>query len=398
MDAPVAQKDRIISMDVLRGFAVLAIFVVNIKAMAMPFPYYGNAELWGSEIDKQIAIWQAYLVDNKWRTIFTALFGAGLVLIAEKSVHHGKSGAWRIVQRLFWLLLFGLVHLIGMWTGDILTSYALAGFIALLFRNMSVKALSWWAFGIMLVAFIWTTGFSMGPVFVPEVTAEVAPEFWGTDPERLQEMRDLGLAPVSEQISARAMDAVFMIGFYFFLGGFGLLTVGLMLVGMAMFKSGYLRGEKPLWVYALCTVLFLGIAFGIDHNRLGYIENEGWTVESAFLMTPIALLAGWAGAFGYASLIMILSKAKWVFYPFAAAGRMAFTNYIGCTLLATAWYGPFISGRFGSVTLQELMVFVGLTSVGLLVFSTVWLMLFRFGPLEWLWRSLTYRKLQPFMR
>lgn len=395
-ESPVAAQDRLAYLDILRGFAVLMIFVVNIKAMAMPFGWYMNPTLWGGENDMFIAKLQSFLVDNKWRTNFTALFGAGLVLIAAKFGEKGGKG--RILLRLFILLLFGIWHLVFIWSGDILTMYALAGFLALWFARMRVGPLVWWASILLVLALIWTSLMGMAPVFMPGLAKELGGFMWGTDPEyNAQTIREVMVGPAA-QIPVRAKDAVMYIGMYGLAGGFMLLTVAIMLWGMILFKTGWYKGESPVSSYVIGAVAGLGVGWVLEFLRYRYMVGADWTFEANALMTPLMMLAGLAGAFGYSAVIALLFRAGVWLRPFSAAGRMAFTNYIACSLIGTTLYGPLLTGRFGEVSLQELMVVVGATWAGILIWSPLWLMVFRFGPLEWLWRSLTYWKIQPFRR
>lgn len=395
-DSPVVPAARLAYLDVLRGFAVLAIFIVNIKAMAMPLGWYWNPSLWVTEADQTIAIVQQYLVDNKWRTIFTALFGAGLVLIGQKFEARGGSG--RLLLRLFWLLVFGLIHLICLWSGDILTPYALAGFLVFWLHRKPAKALGVWAGVMMVIALLWTGFMDAAPAFVPELAEELGPLFWGTDPATNDAAIATALSDPATQISSRLYEAFGYLVFYNLLGGHLFLTAAIMVTGMALFKAGWLAGRAPFWAYGLGLVVGLGGALAIEHLRSGALIADGWTYETFSLLQPVWTISGLLGAFGYSALIALLVRAGVWLKPFAAAGRMAFTNYIACTLIGTTLYGPWGMARFGDVTLAELIMVVGATSLAILIWSPLWLAHFRFGPLEWLWRSLTYLKLQPMRR
>ncbi|MBT8471202.1 MAG: hypothetical protein KJN99_01275, partial [Marinicaulis sp.] len=136
---PIGEADRLDYLDILRGLAVLAIFAVNIKAMLAPFPYYSNATLWTGEYDRLVTALQVFFIEDKWRTIFTALFGAGLALIAERTAMRDSGSLGLLSRRLFFLFIFGLIHLLAIWMGDILFAYALCGFLAMWFRNAAAK-------------------------------------------------------------------------------------------------------------------------------------------------------------------------------------------------------------------------------------------------------------------
>ena len=398
VDTPVRTEDRLHYMDVLRGFAVMAIFIVNIKGMFQPFAYYMNASLWTAANDEMIAVLQAIFVDNKWRTIFTALFGAGLVLISEKADKAGTTSGGRLRRRLFFLLIFGLIHLIGIWTGDILTIYALAGFVAMLFRNMPLGKLTIWMAVILVIGTAWAGGFSTLPAFIDEFAVKMGGKMWGLDPEMLAKEREIFMGGPIDHVAYRGMSSIGFLVFYFLLGGFGLATVGIMLAGMVLFKSGFLKGQWSVKTYLIIAVLFLGGTWAVEYHRISGIVASGWNFETSSLYTPLAIVMGLTGAFGYAALIGLLVRLGIKFSPVAAAGRMAFTNYIACSLIGTTMaYGHGL-GMYETLSLQQQMYLVGAVFLAILIWSPLWLSIFRFGPLEWLWRSLTYGKMQPLLK
>ncbi len=398
-DSPVAQTNRYATLDVLRGFAVMAIFIVNIKAMVQPFPFYMNATLWPGEYDKAIAGVLAFVIDDKWRTIFTALFGAGIVLIAEKTLASGGDPKQRLRRRLAWLLVFGLIHLIGMWMGDILTLYALAGFVAMLFWRKPARSLWVWAFWVGIIATIWMSLLMYGLTFAPpEDSADMRAQMWGEDPEYIAEQLALYGGPFWGHVLERAKEAPLFIGFYVVFGGFGALTVAIMLAGMALWKTGYLRAEWTASSYTIIAIVGLAIAYGLDAVRWLSLERSDWAFEIFLYFTGPNVLNGLAGAMGYSALILLLCKVGLRFSPVAAVGRMAFSNYIACTLIGTTLAASHGFGRFGELSLQQLMYVVLATWAAMLIWSPLWLARFRFGPLEWLWRSLSYGRAQPFVR
>ncbi|MEO1251354.1 MAG: DUF418 domain-containing protein [Pseudomonadota bacterium] len=398
IDAPVGERERLDYLDILRGFAVLAIFVVNIKAMFQPFAFYSNATLWAGEYDVTIAAIQAFLVEDKWRTIFTALFGAGLALIAEKAAARGHDSLGLLSRRLFFLLIFGLMHLLLMWMGDILTIYALTGFLAMWFRNAAAKSLRRWFIGCLVVAFLWTGAFAILPAEIPEIRAEVEPMLWGTDPAYLEKSTSEMLAGVGEQIATRVGMAGEFIAMYFLAGGFWLQTLGIMLAGMWAYRTGYLTGKLPLSAYAKAAIIGALIAVGLDTTRWLTLNAQGWTFDAYSWTQPLNMLDGYAGAVAWSGIVGVLVKLGWRARAFAATGRMAFTNYIACTLIGTTLANGHGFGLFGAPTNLQLMGVVLATWLAVLIWSPLWLARFRFGPLEWLWRSLTYGRVQPFQR
>ncbi len=398
IDAPVSGADRLEFLDVLRGFAVLAIFAVNIKAMFHPFPWYNNASLWTGQYDMIVAALQAFLIEDKWRTIFTALFGAGIALIAARARQKGAGSLSRIARRLFFLMIFGLIHLLAIWNGDILFTYAVTGFLVIWFRNAGPRTLFWTAAASLLIALVWNTLFAMGPAVVPEVRAEVEPFLWGTDPEYIRTTTEQMLGGVAGHFDNRLIAARDYIFFYFFFGVHFLESFAVMLLGAWAYRIGFFNETTPSKVYVRCAVVGLGLALVLDTIRWTWLTTSGWSFDAYSYGNILNQLDGYAGAVGYAGLIGLLTRTKLWLLPFAATGRMAFTNYIACSLIGTTLAYGHGFALFGSLTNLQLAGIMVATWIAILVWSPIWLSAFRFGPLEWFWRSLTYGRLQTMRR
>lgn len=397
-NAPVSQQSRLAFLDVLRGLAVLAIFAVNIKAMIAPFPYYNNPTLWTGAFDMEVAALQAFLIDDKWRTIFTMLFGAGIALIATRARDRGANSLGLLSRRLFFLGVFGMIHLLLIWDGDILFTYAAAGFLAIWFRHLSAKLLMRWCIALFAVAFVWTAVFDMGPAFIPEVRAEIEPFLWGTDPVWLEGERATMLGGVADHIENRLIAAQDYLLLYFLAGGHWLDTLVIMLAGMWAYRIGFFSTALSAKTYRRAAIIGLGLAFVLDVARWSMLSASGWDFGVGSLSQILNRADGYAGAVGYAGLVGLAVKSGWAPRALAATGQMAFTNYIACSLTGTTLaYGHGFS-LFGSLTNLQLMGIVVASWLAILIWSPLWLSRFRFGPLEWLWRSLTYGKAQPFFR
>ena len=385
--APTRDADRIALLDVLRGIAVLAIFFVNMKGMAAPFAFYNNADLWTSASDRALAAAQFFLIDDKWRTIFTALFGAGLALLAERE---GSVSARRIGRRNAFLLAFGLFHLIFIWYGDILTTYALGGFLAMRFRHLPARALLRRAAACLVVALRWIGLLNAAAMLEPTLRAEFAAAIWSGAPADLAAASAPYLGGVGGQIADRAASAAEFLGFYFLLGGRWLETLGIMLAGMWALKAGFLKGEWTRGAYGKAAAFGLALAFLIDAARWTALELTGWRFETFLAFGPANAINGYAGAVGYAGLVAWGLAGGWRAARFAAAGKMAFTNYIACSLIGTSIAYGHAGGLFGAMSLAQMTGVVLASCALMLWWSPLWLRHFRFGPLEWAWRSLTY--------
>ena len=395
---PVGEAERLDYLDILRGLAVLAIFAVNIKAMLAPFPYYSNASLWAGEYDRIVAAIQAFVIEDKWRTVFTALFGAGLALIAERAEIRGAGSLGLIGRRLFFLFIFGLVHLLAIWMGDILFAYALCGFLAMWFRNTAKKTLFRWATIFLSIALIWNTLFAIGPAAIPEVRAEIEPFLWGTDPKYIHETTAQMLGGIDGHFDARITSAFEYIFMYFIAGGHWLEMLAVMLGGMWAYRTGFFTGAASTKTYRRALIFGLGAAFICDTARWTLLNYYNWDFAAYSYLQILNQFDGYFGAVGYSGLIGLLVKSGWRPRAVAATGRMAFTNYIACSLVGTTLaYGHGFS-LFNALTNLQLLLITFATWISILVWSPLWLAHFRFGPLEWLWRSLTYGALQSIRR
>jgi uncharacterized protein len=400
---PVTGAERIDSLDVLRGVAVLGILTMNIGSFAMPSAAYQNPTVWGSLDGLNGVAWTAthLLGDLKFMAIFSMLFGAGLVLMSERREARGE-GVWGLhLRRMFWLLVFGLAHAHLIWYGDILVWYAVAGTLVFGLRRRRPRTLIALGLGAWLVGSMILTAADLSWSEWPE--AERAATVAELDPpaEVLRAEIDAYQGGFASQFADRSPRAVEMETSVFLVWALWRVS-GLMLLGMALFKLGILSASRSDAFYRrlLVAVLLIGIpviAAGIVWNR-----STGWDPPGFFFIgslpnywgsLPVAL--GWVG------LVMLAVRREWwdgLRARFAAVGRMAFTNYIAQSVICTwIFYGHGL-GLFGRVDrVGQVGIMLAVWAVMLAV-SPLWLRRFRFGPLEWLWRSLVYLRLQPMRR
>ncbi len=372
----------------------MAIFFVNIKAMSMPFAYYENWALWPSALDRAIAIAHIFVIDDKWRTVFTALYGAGLMLIAEKAQTTDTDGVGRLIARNGWLMLFGAAHFILLWPGDILFAYGLTGLLALWATQSSGRVLTVLIALVLPIGFAWTSLSEMAPAFLPEMLEVVEPQRWGSDPELLQQEIEAAFAPLSTQWAENAGLFIGFVVYYVGMSGNLVLALGVMLAGMGLYRAGLFRGVWPVRPTLLLAGLCLAAAWSLDFIQYQFTVDNEQSFAALSLLRPLGVADGLLGALGYACLISALVRLRAPLGGFAAAGQMAFSNYIICTLIGVGLASPWGKGWYGDVSLAELTVIAGLTALLMMLWSLVWLRLFRFGPLEWLWRSLTDGRLR----
>jgi len=393
--APVAAKDRYVSLDILRGVALMGILMVNVAAFLM---YFGAMEYPPAHMDATGAnatVWRVTYAffEMKFITIFSALFGAGILLIvgdepeASTKLHY---------SRMIWLLVFGLLHGFLFWFGDILTAYALVGMIAVLFRRMSVSKLLIWG-----VAAVVLTNLLM-----------LSSEWAGSLNGSMYEPTAFGIVPDTDTLDmwvgayqsgfwpSRIFNAIGnllaqMTSIIFF----GPRVLGVMLIGMALFKSGFLLARWSMAQYSLTAAVCLIPALPVLWWVSGTIVDNGFAPETMWIAGGVNTFASLVVALGYAAVIMIIAKLpilKLLAYPFAAAGRMAFTNYLTQTFAMV--YIATGLGLFGALERVEQAQYVMLIWLAQLIISPLWLLVFRFGPFEWLWRTLSYRKVQPILK
>lgn len=424
--APVTETERLVAIDALRGAAVLGILVMNIYGFAMPFVAYQNPLAYGGTEWYNLGTWffTHIFFDQKFMTIFSILFGAGLVMMMTRAEARGSKYGSIWYRRNFWLLLIGAAHGYLIWMGDILYHYAFMGMLIYPMRNRSPRALV--ITGGVLLAFGMLMSFAGGSqmlklqassaeiVQIQEAGEKLTDEQAATLEQ--WEAMAMFMKPPGEQVAedmaaytgdykgivehrlptVQMMQTQALIGFIFWRVG------GLMLIGMALMKLGILSGERSTAFYR--KMMLLGYGFGLP-----VVLYSAWSLQAhQWDMTYIFRIGGQANyvaslliAFGHISLLMLIVKSgalKRFMDRLAAVGRMAFTNYLMHSIILTTVFYGYGFGLYGQVPRAWQMAFVAAVLSFQLWLSPLWLQHFRFGPAEWLWRSLTYWRLQPMRR
>jgi uncharacterized protein len=406
-----ATNTRFLELDALRGFAVMGILLMNIVGFSMPeMAYINPAVFGGTDLPDSIAWILSYLfIDGKMRGLFTFLFGASLILICERADAKGESPAGTHFSRMIWLMVFGLAHYFFIWWGDILFLYAVIGCGAYFMRNWTVDKLIRWAV-ILYFSGFFAYASSIGSLFYLQSMAESA----GAGSEMGAEYREImeGIAPSAVAIGQDVSLHLSSYGELFqykitelWLGPLamvfenGLETLPFMMFGMALYKNGFLTGGWEVQRYQRMARLTLLIGLVPLILICGFVVAQGfepvitlnavmaWSMPSRLLMT-----------IGYLAILILLIKRfanHSLIHRVAAAGRVAFSNYLGTSIvMAFIFYGWGL-GLYGSIGRAELYLFVFSAWAVMLFWSKPWLMRFRYGPLEWLWRSLAKRQVQP---
>ncbi|MCP4311226.1 MAG: DUF418 domain-containing protein [Bacteroidetes bacterium] len=390
-------KERIVSLDLLRGVAIAGILIMNIQSFSMPSAAYINPTAYGNleGLNRWAWIVSHILARGKFMNIFSMLFGAGVLLFTQSAERKGLNCTVLHYRRMGWLLIFGLMHGYLLWMGDILVSYSLCGMLLFLFRNKRPALLIRFALAFFLVPIVVDGLLAWSMPFWPREAVLSTLESWRPVAETVQHHLDVYRGGWLEQMEVRIPATIFMQTGLFFMGSFWQ-VMALMLLGMALHKWNIFTSGRPRAYYI--RMAFIGLSSGYLLSGAGVWINflKGWTMEySMFLGGQFNYVGSVSVALGYTGLIMLISdsgRMKRFINGFSAVGRTAFSNYILQTLVCTTIFYGHGWGLFGSVERKYLLLMVlGLWIVQLLL-STLWLRRFRLGPLEWLWRSLTYKK------
>ena len=403
-DGPVTEGDRIGSLDVLRGFAVLGILVMNIQNYSMIGAAYLNPYAYGDMDGANKLVWflSHLFTDMKFMALFSMLFGAGIVLMAERRAAAGRSAVGLHYRRMAGLMLFGLLHGYLLWYGDILFAYAICGLWVFLFRNKKPRTLL--ITGLIIVgvsAAVSVFWQATMPWWPPEAVENLRDTWWEPPPEAVAAELDAYRGGWSDQQTVRGPKTFYMETSH-------LLTDtmwragGLMLIGMALFKLGVLSAARSSRTYIAMVAAGASVGLPVVAFGVFFCEASGWNMYSAFFggaqfnyWASILVALGWIGVVMLAYKTGVLPRLT---SALSAVGRMALSCYLLETLICTTIFYGHGLGLYGSVERTGQIAIVAAVWAFLLVLCPIWMRHFRFGPFEWAWRSLTYWKLQPLWR
>jgi len=401
---PAPPPKRIATLDIVRGIAVMGILAMNIVAFAMPFQAYMNPVAYGMESGADLASWafSFVFIDGKMRGLFSFLFGASTLLVIERAKASGASPAKVHYARMFWLLVFGLIHFYFIWFGDILSAYALTGLILYFFRNLQVRTLVIWGIVFVFLQSLLMGALGASALFLSQAAPEMV-EGWRSMQEGIAPLAGQDLAaklalfqgPYAGLVHLRLMEHGFQPFGSVLL--FGAETLGYMLFGMAALKSGFFRGEWPIARYRKWALIGFGIGIPAYALLAWALVRANFSIEMIFAVVmgattpfrPLMIVA-------IAALIVIVTRnGGFLVDRIAAAGRAAFTNYLGTSILMTTLFYGYGLGFYGTMSRVELWLVVVAMWALMLLWSKPWLDRYRYGPFEWLWRSLSRMEIQP---
>ncbi|MDH3243499.1 MAG: DUF418 domain-containing protein [Saprospiraceae bacterium] len=400
---PVTSSERIQALDFLRGVAILGILIMNIQSFAMPGAAYTNPTAFGdlNGINRWVWMLSHLLGDQKFMTIFSLLYGAGIVMIAERAKAKAARPASLHFRRTFWLLIIGLIHAHLIWYGDILVSYALCALFVYFFRKL--RPLTLLIIGVLFVSMhtllYWFFGTSLE--HWPVDALNLAKSSWQPTPEEIEAEINAVTGSLLEQIKYNSQSALFLEILVFpvlFLWRAG----GLMLVGMAMYKWGILSGLKSSRFYQLGLLCSWLLGFPIVIYGLVQNFETDWNFHySMYLGSQYNYWGSLPISFGYICITMLIIRSKalpWIRIRLAAVGQMALTNYLSQSIICIIIFYGIGFGLFGRLDrVYQIGILVPIWLLQIL-WSKPWLDRYRFGPAEWMWRSLTYLKFQPFIK
>ena len=420
---PIEKKSRIFSLDVLRGIALLGILLMNINGFGLAFAY-NDPTILGGDTGLNLYTWMVsnLLFEGTMRGLFSLLFGVGMYIFLDRLVQKGAGikAADIYFRRITWLLVFGLIHAyLLLWVGEILYNYALMGFLVYSFRQMAPKKLILAGIFLFCMGTLWNyhdyrvekdrsakveqaeVALASGQELSKELQeakdsweerkSETSPEAMAKFTEEMQK----GYFSVMKHLSPIIYD--FNVNDPYKLDVWDVLSM--MLIGIALFKLGFLSGEKPAYIYWLMVLMGYPIGIAINYYEMQLVL-DGQFSPLSFSQSNITYY--WGRVFvvmGHIGMVMLFCKYPffgWLKTSLAAVGKMALTNYMMHSVICMFVFTGVGFGLFGQLERFELLYVVFFIWIFQLIVSPIWLKFYQYGPMEWLWRTLSYQKKQSF--
>ncbi|MGQ0733086.1 MAG: DUF418 domain-containing protein [Acidobacteriota bacterium] len=423
--APVRGRERIMSLDVIRGVALFGILLMNITMFGLPMSY-SDPTVWGGATGPNLWAWitATVLFEGTQRGIFSILFGAGLILLTSRLDSSGRADAADIFyRRSLWLLVFGIIHsYLLLWSGEILYYYGLTALFLHALRKLQPRALLTIAGAGLVIGAVWNVADSYhatetwnkaaaaqavlatGGTLTSEQQADL--DAWKafegeTKPDERTLTRDIEahrgsyLDVLTFQAPLNAHYQSWFAYRYFFD------IFSMMLVGMALFKMGALTLERPPSLYWKMALAGYPIGLAINLYELQIVLDGQFSVLSLFRASWTYDLGRLAMTVGHLGALLLFCRSgwlRWLQQSLAAVGRMALSNYVAHSIICAFVFYGFGFGLYGRLERHQLYYVVVAIWVFQLVTSPIWLRHYRFGPFEWLWRWLTYLQRPPMRR
>lgn len=389
---PVEPAHRIASIDGLRGLALIGILLMNMVGFGgsvdLETPF-GAPDL--ANPDWRVWIVEQMVFEGAMRGLFSMLFGAGMLLFLREDGAGGGETAGRgrlFLKRSAWLVLFGVVNgTLLLWPGDILVTYGLAAMLILPLARVRSSHLIGVAVAVIALLSVWLAWIASGPAY--ELLTRTSPDYLAERSARLGGYREM-LAFMAETTWLWTTD-IFTLWWV-------LEAASFMLLGMALLRAGILNGKAGTRTYGMMLAGGLAVALPLNAAETLAVWRAGglalpWT-EFTSQIGRLALTLAWIGLFHLAWRAL----PRLAFAPLAALGRMALTGYLGQSVICAIIFGGFGLGLWDQLSWPQRWLLVIPIMAFEAVFAMLWLGVFRFGPVEWLWRSLTYGRPQPMRR
>lgn len=424
---PATGDDRIELLDTTRGIAVLGILLMNITGLALPYAY-DDPTVWGAESDIDLSVWRVMtlFVEGTMRGLFTLLFGASALLFLQRHATRATDlrPADLYFRRTLWLIAFGLFNgYVLLWSGDVLFYYGIAGLVLFVFRNLPPRRLLLLAAAFMILQTLITVSewqdYREAQALAQAASARQAAGYPMIDGDQealdafnalqgefrpTHENLESHVASVRQSYSSAftslSRDTRYMQSEFFFRHAL-VECLGMMLLGMALLKLGVLSGNSSTRVYL--AMVFIGYAIGLSVNtsEMRQLESEQFSPDALLRTFMTYDLGRIPMTLGHLGLIALLHRTRWfagASRVLAAVGQMALTNYLSQSLFCLFIFTGAGLAWYGQLARHELYYIVIAIWVVQLVWSPLWLRHFRYGPAEWIWRSLTYWRWQPLRR
>jgi uncharacterized protein len=416
--APTGAGERVETLDVIRGFALLGILLMNIVVMGGPQVAYFNPAALGPPSDQDLRTWFVIntFFEGSMRTLFSMLFGAGFLLLMERLEARdlGMMGAKIYMRRIMLLMLMGLIDIILLlWSGDILFVYGVAALLLIPFWKSKLRGLVVWA----VILFAFQTLFAIGggvkfgemesayreavavrdagqPVSEEQADAirtwDENSEFWQASQKKIDESlkrAEDGWPAVAGYNAGELFTMEF--GFFLMTGVFDALFA--MLLGMIAWRIGLFQGRWRTGPVLILTAVGFGLGIPVNWWETQQVIDSGFSIHGFFAMMTTYHLGRVLLAMGWLGLVLLACKApwlKWLRAGIGAVGRMALSNYLAHSIIAAVFFIGL--GYYGELTRTQLYYVVFAMWAFNIVFSLAWLSVFQMGPAEWLWRAGTY--------
>lgn len=424
---PTLKAERISAMDTIRGISLFGILLMNITGFGLYKAYFDPTNNGGST-GWNLNVWwmNALFFEGTMRGMFSMLFGAGILLFTGRVIQgeQGTKVTDLFFRRLLWMILFGVIHCyLLLWDGEILYAYGITGMFAFSFRHLKPKHLIIGSTIILLV----TTSFSIKDYISYKDTYAKATEYkakqsagviitkedsatidkWNAivahekaTPEQLKEEMTARSKGYWSIVKHKLPENQYMqTSFLYFIGFWD--TLAMMLLGMAFLKLGILKAEKSNKFYWQMALIGYGIGITTNYFETAHIVANNFSILSFYKTFQTYQLGRIPTTCGHIALIMLFIKSgilPWLRNSLAAVGQMAFTNYITHSIICNIIFLGYGFSMYGKLQRYELYYIVVSIWIFQLIISPIWLKYFRFGPLEWVWRSLTYWQKQPFKK